>query len=440
MNLKKKLYTNQLINDIKMTKYEPYKRSRPDGRLNINPKQWKDPFGRYSMPPCEFIHRKKGLNGAMTLLPNIDKISKALKMDESYVLQYLQYDLGTDTIKKEITYIKGIYDWVTLQKSLDRLINTFKLCPSKTCEDVGTKLKVSGKKKRVEVIISCSACGKTSAIVSKRTADTKLCTYIIKNPPAKDNSLNIKKDKYPKKEDFEKVHESAGAEDDDIDEFSVDTSPEAVAKRAAAEGVGMVSGIVACAEQELSQSERLDLYYKFVTQSKPTTTSIITEATRLNCGNRVVLVLLEAFCIDNTEFYTSPCLVLNKHVDLLGHFLEDNHKAQFKFLDRLEKLCLTKQELVPKFLRILVNLYDNELIEEEVILKWNTRKSSDPVSIILREKVLSFIDFLEEEEVEDTDEDEEDEIVFASTNAVGPTSLAKTVEKEEEDDSFIDDM
>ena len=176
-----------------------------------------------------------------------------------------------------------------------------------------------------------------------------------------------------KKEDFEKVHvESSGEEDDDIDEFSVDTSPEAVAKRAAAEGVGMVAGIVACAEQELSQSERLDLYYKFITQTNPTTASIITEAKRLNCGNKAVLVLLEALCIENTEFYTSPCLVINKHVDLLGHFLEDNHKAQFNFIDRLEKLCLTKQELVPKFLRILVNLYDKELIEEEVILKWNT--------------------------------------------------------------------
>jgi len=426
-----------------MSKYETYKRSRPDGRLNINPKQWADPFGRYSMPPCEFVHKGKGkgkgLNGSMTLLPNIDKISNALKIEECYVLHFLQCDLGTDAIKKEITYIKGIYEQDTLQKSLDRFINTFIVCPSKTCEDVGTKLKVSGKKKRTEVIISCSACGKTSAIVAKRTAETKLCSYIIKHPPAKDKSLNIKKDKYPKKEDFENVHvESAGAEDDDIDEFSVDTSPEAVAKRAAAEGVGMVAGIVACAEQELSQSERLDLYYKFVTQANPTTPGIITEATRLNCGNRAVLVLLKAFCIDNKEFYTSPCIVLNKHIDLLGHFLEDNHKAQFNFLDRLEKLCLIKQELVPKFLRILVNLYDNELIEEEVILKWNTRKSSDPVSIILREKVLSFIDFLEEEEVEDTDEEEEGEIVFASTKAVEPTPLAGPVE--EEDDSFIDDM
>jgi len=198
----------------------------------------------------------------------------------------------------------------------------------------------------------------------------------------------------------------------------------------------MVAGIVSCDEQEMTQSNRLDLYYKFVTQTNPTMTSIITEATRLNCGNKAVLVLLEAFCIDNTEFYTSPCIILHKHVDLLGHFLEDNHKAQFNFLERLEKLCLTKQELVPKFLRILVNLYDNELIEEEVILKWKSRKSSDPVSIILREKVLSFINFLEEEDT--VEEEEEGEIAFAITNAVEPTRLAGP--EEEEDDSFIDDM
>ena len=422
-----------------MSKYETYKRSRPDGRLNINPKQWADPFGRYSMPPCEFIHKGKGLNGALTMLPNIGKIAKALKIEECYVLHFLQCDLGSkvdDT--KEVTCIKGIYDQETLQKSLDRFINTVIVCPHTTCEDVGTTLKVTGKKKRAEVKISCSACGKTSTIVAKRTAETKLCSYIIKNPPMEAKPLNIKKDKYQKKEDFEKIQVESveDAEDEDIDVFSVDTSPEAVAKRAAAEGVGMVAGIVACAEQELSQSDRLDLYYKFVTQTNPTTTGIITEATRLNCGNKAVLVLQEAFCIDNTEFYTSPCIVLNDHVDLLGHFLEDNHKAQFNFLDRLEKLCLTKQELVPKFLRILVNLYDKELIEEEVILKWNSRKSSDPVSIILREKVLSFINFLEEE---DTDEEEEEgEIVFVSTNAVEPTPLAGPVE--EEDDSFIDDM
>jgi translation initiation factor 5 len=443
LNLKKQ-YNNQLTNDIKMSKYETQTRNRPDGLLNINPKQCADPFNRYTMPPIEFIHKGKGLNGALTMLPNINKISKALKINERYVLQFLQSDLGSkvdDT--KEVPCIKGIYDQETLQKSLDRLINTFIVCPHTTCDDVGTSLKVIGKKKKTAIEISCSACGNRKKVVPTRTSETKLCAYIIKNPP-EEKLLKIRTVEHVEsvesvivnnEEEDNDNDDNEDNEDNEDDDFSVDTSPEAVAKRAAKECVGMVAGIVACAEQELSQSERLDLYYKFVTETKPSIFSIITEATRLNCGNKAVLVLFEVFCIDNIDFYTNPCVVINAHVDLLGHFLEGNHKAQSNFLDRLEKLCY-KEELVPKFLRILANLYEKDLIEEEVILKWNSRKSSGPISLTLRKNIVSFIEWLEEEDEEEEDSDEEDgNIVFDSK----PVEEKKE-EDETEDTSFIDDM
>ena len=412
-----------------MSKYETSTRNRPDGLLNINPKQCTDPFNRYTMPPIEFIHKGKGLNGALTMLPNINKISKALKINEQYVLQFLQSDLGSkvdDT--KEVPCIKGIYDPETLQKSLDRLINTFIVCPHTTCDDVGTSLKVIGKKKKTAIEISCSACGNRKKVVPTRTSETKLCAYIIKNPP-EEKLLKIRTVQH-----IESV-ESVIVNEEDIDnDFSVDTSPEAVAKRAAKECIGMVAGIVACEEQELSQSERLELFYKFVTETKPSISSIITEATRLNCGNKAVLVLFEVFCIDNMDFYNNPCSVINTQVDLLWHFLYENHKAQFIFLDRLEKLCYTKQELVPKFLRILANFYEKDLIEEEVILKWNSHKSIEPISLTLRKNIVSFIEWLEDSDEEDSDEEDEN-IVFDNK----PVEEVEEVDGVE-DTSFIDDM
>ena len=93
---------------------------------------------------------------------------------------------------------------------------------------------------------------------------------------------------------------------------------------------------------------------------------IVAEAERLDIKDKAVLVLAEL--ILNEKILNQ----LSQYRILFLRFLANNQKAQKNFMGAFEMIVGQSfpEELMPKTAHILKAFYDNDLVEEEVILEW----------------------------------------------------------------------
>lgn len=93
---------------------------------------------------------------------------------------------------------------------------------------------------------------------------------------------------------------------------------------------------------------------------------IVAEAERLDIKDKAVLVLAEL--ILNEKILNQ----LTQYRVLFLRFLANNQKAQKNFMGAFEMIVGQSfpKELMPKTAHILKAFYDNDLVEEEVILEW----------------------------------------------------------------------
>lgn len=96
---------------------------------------------------------------------------------------------------------------------------------------------------------------------------------------------------------------------------------------------------------------------------------IVAEADRLDIKDRAVLALAEIL-LDKDILTQLP-----KYRVLFLRFLANNQKSQKHFMGAFEMLVgqLHKDDLLPKTAKILSTLYDQDFIEEEVLLEWGSK-------------------------------------------------------------------
>ena len=96
---------------------------------------------------------------------------------------------------------------------------------------------------------------------------------------------------------------------------------------------------------------------------------IVAEADRLDMKDRAVLALAEIL-LDKDILTQIP-----KYRVLFLRFLATNQKSQKHFMGAFEILVgqLHKNDLLPKTAKILSTLYDQDFIEEEVLLEWGSK-------------------------------------------------------------------
>ena len=96
---------------------------------------------------------------------------------------------------------------------------------------------------------------------------------------------------------------------------------------------------------------------------------IVAEAERLDMKDRAVLALAEIL------FDKEIIAQIPKHRVLFLRFLANNQKAQKHFMGAFEILIgqLFKNDLLPKTARVLSTLYDQDYIEEEVLIEWGSK-------------------------------------------------------------------
>ncbi|KAF8981738.1 hypothetical protein BGZ46_002356 [Entomortierella lignicola] len=397
--------------------------------LNIGG-QSDDAFYRYKMPRLVSKIEGKG-NGIKTVIPNMSDIARALSRPSTYPTKYFGCELGAQVKCDEKTdryIVNGAHDAAKLQQLLNGFIQKFVLCPS--CGNPETDIIVD---KTSTIQMYCNACGRRN----KGENVHKLATYIVKNPPVNSaygkKSKADKADKKSKKngattppeedeedrdDDFTKKIKEEAAAIPDADHYqsalgdgwSVDTSAEgAAARMKELEGNVKTQLTLDDDDEDVDGENPYELFGIYLEENpKATDDQILEKAAELNITtkSRAATVLVQ--CI----FTDDMAREIKTRASLLQKFVV-NEKNQKAVLGGLERVLVSSDVLMRKAPLVLQAFYDNDILEEDVILKWGEKPSKKYVtrdeSKEVRTRVEPFLRWLAEAESEDSDEDSDEE-------------------------------
>lgn len=389
----------------------------------------KDSFYRYKMPRLVAKVEGKG-NGIKTVIPNMAAIGKSLSRPPMYPCKYFGCELGAQTkydAKNERYIVNGAHEAGKLQSLLDGFITRFVLCGS--CKNPETDLIFN---KDGSIVRDCKACGKRTDIDMRH----RLVPFILKNPPSTANNTSSKKRKSKKggsddagngeSEDAEgsddeltrRIREEAAAlpeaptNADDDNDWAVDMSEEAQAQRMRALESSISNSLVLGDDEDDDDDEggnsgsiSYDRFGEEVEKNPNWNDAQIIEKAKefgVFGKHRVVVVLVQVI------FNEKLVQQVRKRAPLLREFVT-NEKAQKSLLGGIERLVGNKYpHLMPKVPAVLKILYDEDLIEEKVVLKWGSKSSRRYVERSVSKKVRAaaepFLVWLQEAEEESEEE------------------------------------
>ncbi|TCD62364.1 hypothetical protein EIP91_006973 [Steccherinum ochraceum] len=409
-----------------------------------------DKFYRYRMPLLMTKIEGKG-NGIKTVVPNMSDIARALSRPPTYPTKFFGCELGAQTSfdeKNDRYIVNGAHDATKLRELLDGFIDKFVLC--KSCKNPETDLIIT---KSEEIVRDCKACGERTGVDMRH----KLTTFIVKNPPKNPKKSKGKKgngDAAPTSNGGQHAESAsadvdaeadAGAEsDDDLmkrikaeaavlnkdtsiakEEWSVDTSPEAVKARTKAVEAAM--GSIAL-DDEGSDEDANSPYghlgrwikdnrkgltatkiYQVATvlkegkEANAAESAPVAKDDRIRADHKVVQVVGQAlFTEDIVKEITSLEALFTEMVDT-----PEDQKALLGGIERF--VGVDHPDLVASVPKILMAFYQADILDEELIQHWGTHASKKYVDKEISKKVRKaskpFLTWLQEaEESEDDDE------------------------------------
>ncbi|XP_041071179.1 eukaryotic translation initiation factor 5 [Cetorhinus maximus] len=427
--------------------------------VNVN-RSVSDQFYRYKMPRLIAKVEGKG-NGIKTVIVNMVDVAKALNRPPTYPTKFFGCELGAQTqfdSKNDRYIVNGSHEANKLQDMLDGFIRKFVLCNE--CENPETDLHVNPKKQTIG--ISCKACGYRGMLDTRH----KLCTFILKNPPENGDSGSAKKEKEKRNKkgkdkengsvsnsessthnEFDAPEAVDGGDDDE--DWCEETTEEAQRRR-----MGEISehakNLTLSDDLGKPLEERVNLFYNFVKQKKEegmidsADKDLRSEAERLDVIAMGPLILSELLFDENIREQ------IRKYKRHFLRFCHGNKKAQKYLLGGFECLVrIHRDQLLPRVPHVLKELYDADLLEEEVILAWAEKVSKKYVPKELAKeihaKAVPFIKWLKEAEEESEEEDEEEadadkevEVVYDSSARELKVETVKPIKTKEEEDIDID--
>jgi translation initiation factor 5 len=321
------------------------------------------------------------------------------------------------------------------------------LCAS--CKNPETDLIIT---KDDMIVRDCKACGQRAKVDMRH----KLTTFILRNPPPKPKKIKgIKKGQDVKGGDSGDGGaengsgagaEDAGSEDEltktiqegatklpDVDpatkddDWSVDTSKEAVAARVSTLQAGIQSTLVLDGDEDESEGP-YDAFQKWTNENKDATDAAIYKHAQemgIEKKHRTVIAAFLGLFTENAAKeiaarealfrkvfppFTSIC-----HISLtLTNFffqLVTSEKHQKSLLGGVEKLLgEIYPDALPSVPKVLMALYQIDVLDDEVVQYWGTHASKKYVDKEISKKVRRasgpFLKWLEEAE-EDDEEDED---------------------------------
>lgn len=374
--------------------------------MRIDPKaKW------YSLPrrmPVLLTKIEGRGNGIKTVIPNMNDVARALNRPASYPTKFLGVELGAQATFNDETeryIVNGAHDTRRITELVDVFIDKFVLCQS--CKNPETELIIT---KDEFIIADCKACGKRGNIDMRH----KLSTFIVKNPPkSKKNSKGKKKavagadaiegqpgqiedgsdDELTKKIEAgaanvmsEEAAAKLIAERENDEDWSIDTSAEAVAARLG--GQGLAAKLTAVNLDDDDDDDAGGPYGAFGEWVKENRDSVTdseiykkAEEGGIAKKHKTMVVLAQALFSD--QILTE----LPGHLALLAK-MTTSEKHQKSLLGGLERLVgEVHPELVAKVPQILKALYDADILEEETIIYFGEHASKKYVPKDVSKKV-----------------------------------------------------
>ncbi|KAL5534719.1 hypothetical protein ACEPAG_1183 [Sanghuangporus baumii] len=385
-----------------------------------------DKFYRYRMPVLLTKIEGKG-NGIKTVVPNMSDIARALSRPPTYPTKFFGCELGAQTTfdeKGDRYIVNGAHDATRLRELLDQFIDKFVLCGE--CKNPETDLIIT---KGDIIIRDCKACGQRTTVDMRH----KLTTFIIKNPPkvskkSKKAGLTENGGGSPSAE----AAEVEGAESDDEltkrikleaaeladktnlreDEWAVDTSPEAVKARVEALGGELRSNLTIGDDDS---DEDANSPYKQIGQwakeNRETASAVDIYKHAQDLGiekkHKTLQVLVQ-------NLFTENIVSEIPKFGALFAKMTTSERHQKSLLGGVEIFVgVTHPDLVPSVPKILMALYQYDVLEEEVIKQWGTHVSKKYVDKDISKKVRKasepFLKWLDEAEAEDEEEESDEE-------------------------------
>lgn len=388
-----------------------------------------DPFYRYKMPLIISKIEGRG-NGIRTAIMNTSDVARALSRPPAYIIKFFGFELGAQTSINEADdryHVNGSHDAPKLQDLLDGFINKFVLC--KACKNPETDLIVQ---KDGSLLRDCKACGRRTPADLKH----KLASYIAKNPPAtakqgkkkaaatasastgatdlaspgdETNGSATPVDESAQSDDefarFKGEASHISVNDDADDGWAADISEEAVKARQKENEQSL--GALKLDDDEDGDNAKYEQFGVWVSADEERTdVEIFKKAADLGIAkkHRTVQVLAQTLFTDDIVDEIS------EHAGLLAK-LVTSEKHQKALLGGIERFVgLNRPELIPQIPKILHSLYDNDILEEDVIISWGSKASKKYVDKDISKKVRkaakSFIEWLENAESESESDDE----------------------------------
>ncbi|CCH62735.1 hypothetical protein TBLA_0I00770 [Henningerozyma blattae CBS 6284] len=394
-----------------------------------------DPFYRYKMPPIQAKVEGRG-NGIKTAVLNASDVARALNRPTPYIIKYFGFELGAQTsisVDKDRYLVNGVHEPAKLQDALDGFINRFILCGS--CKNPETEIVIT---KDNDLVRDCKACGKRTPMDLRH----KLSSFILKNPPdsiggskkkkkaatasanVRGGGVSISDLAQGKSQTATGDDETAHEDDDELarqikaaakdletievkdDEWAVDMSEEAIRARAKE---------LQASENAISSEKmnKLDQYGEWIIEEKesselPSDIELYKKAAELDVISDSMVGCVIAQCIFSKDIVSE----IEEHAAFLNKIINEDKDFEKNFLGGIERfLGLENKDLIPTLPKILLNLYNNDIISEEVIMKFGTKVSKryvpKEVSKKVRRAAKPFITWLENAESEDEDSDEE---------------------------------
>ena len=387
-----------------------------------------DKFYRYRMPLLQTKIEGRG-NGIKTVIPNMTEIARSLSRPPTYPTKFFGCELGAQTTfdeKNERYIVNGAHDANRLRELLDGFIDKFVLCGA--CKNPETDLKIT---KDDDILRDCKACGKRTGVDMKH----KLTTFIVKHPPPKrskgtkgagksggqnaggDGGSDDELTKRIKAEaaDIPTAEQRAAEVDDD---WSVDTSEAAVAARVKAlEGNMKSSLVLGDDDDDDDEDSPYSQFGQWLLANRKggeegreaTPAEVYKKAQELGIEkkHKAVQVLVQGlFTEEAPKEVEKYAAVLVKMVTS-----EKHQKALMGGVERLAGVQFPS--LVPNGVpKILMALYQIDVVEEEFIKNWGTHVSKKYVDKDTSKKVRRaagpFLEWLDQAESDDEDEDDDE--------------------------------
>ncbi|BAO41961.1 eukaryotic translation initiation factor 5 [Kluyveromyces marxianus] len=391
-----------------------------------------DPFYRYKMPPIQAKIEGRG-NGIKTVVMNTMDVARALNRPAPYIIKYFGFELGAQTainVENDRYIVNGAHQPAKLQDVLDGFINKFVLCGS--CKNPETEIVIT---KDNDLVRDCKACGKRTPMDLRH----KLSSFILKNPPDSMNGSKKKKkaatasanvrggglsisDIAQGKSQAEAGGEDGEENDSDDDElarqinaaasnlatievkdedWAVDMSEEAIRARA--------KELHGEAAKETTEFTKLEEFGEWVLQSEelPTDVELYKKIAELELLDDPKVAAVLAQVLFDEDIVSD----ISEHTAFLQKLLKDEDFEK-NFLGGIERfLGLDHPDLIPLLPKILVQLYNNDIISEEEIMNFGTKCSKKfvpkDVSKKVRRAAKPFITWLKTADEDDDDEDSE---------------------------------